>query len=217
MPQTPQQWYASTSTAVDRSGYRNSDLSSWSTWPWTGRLTVKPLEPPADEEPPRRGTGGDECEQCTRSHDPDSDYLIWRDDLWMLGLPFEASPLPFACFLMPWRHADLQDLTPAEAARQGELLATIEQAACSCLDVPRIQVARWGDGAEHLHWWLYARPTGQLQLRGTFLSHWGDLLPPGDAAVARADGALLAARLVELVGGEVVPGKASGDRSQPTA
>jgi hypothetical protein len=72
------------------------------------------------------------------------------------------------------------------------------------LPIPRIQVARWGDGSEHLHWWLYARPTGQLQLRGTFLSHWDDLLPGGDAAAARADGELFAATLVEFVGGELV-------------
>jgi diadenosine tetraphosphate (Ap4A) HIT family hydrolase len=207
MPQTPQQWYARISAAIEADGYRTTDLTQWSSWPWTGDLTVKALDPPADAEPPRSGAGGVDCQQCVSSRDADSGYLIWRDRLWMVGLPFEPSALPFAAFLMPRRHADLQDLTPAESARQGELLTAVEQAACAMLPIPRIQVARWGDGSEHLHWWLYARPTGQLQLRGTFLSHWDDLLPGGDAAAARADGELFAATLVELVGGELVSAK----------
>ena len=65
-------------------------------------------------------------------------------------------------------------------------------------------MTRWGDGTEHLHWWLFARPTGQLQLRGTFLSHWDDLLPAGDPMTARADCESVAARLVQLAGGELV-------------
>ncbi len=204
MPESPQQWYARISAALDADGYRSTDLTQWPSWPWTGELTVKSLDPPADAEPQRRGAGGVDCRQCVSSRDPDSGYLVWRDQLWMIGLPFEPSALPFAAFLMPRRHADLQDLTPAESARQGELLTAVERAACAVLAVPRIQVARWGDGSEHLHWWMFARPTGQLQLRGTFLALWDDLLPGGDGATTRSNGHLWAAKLVELAGGEAV-------------
>lgn len=102
---------------------------------------------------------------------------------------------------MPRRHADLRDLTPQEAGRQGELLAAIEAAATASLPISRIQVARWGDGGEHLHRWLYARPTGMLQLRGTFLSHWDDLLPPRPVDEVAADAALWSAALSARVGG----------------
>ena len=33
------------------------------------------------------------------------------------------------------------------------------------------------DGAEHLHVWFFARPAGVLQLRGSSLPDWLDVLP----------------------------------------
>lgn len=202
MPESPAQWYLRVRAAIATDGYRDSDLQR--SWPWTGALTPKGLDAPADSEPPRKGAGGLDCFICEGSRTLDPEYVVWSDDLMMLGVPSQPSALPFALFLMPRRHADLCELTRAEAARQGELLAGIERAACEVLTVPRIQVARWGDGVEHLHWWLYARPTGMLQLRGTFLSHWDDLLPPRPARDARSDADLVVARLLELVGGTAV-------------
>lgn len=206
MPETPQQWYARTRAAIADDGCRDADLQTWASWPWAGALTPKELEPPADSEPVRHGGGGSDCHTCRASSTLDPGYVVWHDDLFLLGLPFEPRALPFALFLMPRRHADLADLTPVEAARQGELLSALERAACTVLHVPRIQVARWGDGSEHLHWWLYARPTGMLQLRGTFLSHWDELLPPVPAEQFRADQVLVAQEVARLVGGEVVTG-----------
>ena len=48
MPETPQEWFARVSAAIECDGYRESDLQQWSSWPWTGSLTPKPLEPPVD-------------------------------------------------------------------------------------------------------------------------------------------------------------------------
>src|SRR5690606_28335166 len=123
----------------------------------------------------------------------------------VLGAPAEPRALPFAAFLMPRGHADLAALPLDVAARMGELLTLVERAATDVLDIPRVQVARWGDGQEHLHWWLYARPTGMLQLRVAFVAPWGDILPPRPADVLRGDLGLVAARLVELTGGEAFP------------
>lgn len=206
MPESPQQWYARVAAAIQTDGYRESDLQQWSSWPWTGELHTKALEAPVDSEPERRGIGGgaEDCQACWNVDNLDSvEPLAWHDDLFYLIWAPESS-LPFAAFLMSNRHADLQDLTAAEAARMGEILVGVEQAACSALDVPRIQAARWGDGGEHLHWWLYARPTGMLQLRGTFLSHWDDLLPVKPPAVARADARAWAAQLQARIGGHAV-------------
>lgn len=214
MTETSAQWYDRVRAAIDDSGYREPDFAGWTSWPWSGELTTRDLDPPVAAEPARSGGGGADCKICAWSQDPDRDYLIWRDELWMIGLPFEPGSLPFAAFLMPRRHADLQDLTPAESARQGELLTALERAVCAVLPVPRIQVARWGDGNEHLHWRLYGRPSGQLQLRGTFLSLWDDLLPLGDADRVRADSAAVVAELIALVGGEALPDNSS-HRSDP--
>lgn len=206
MPETPQQWFARVSAALERDGHRDSDWSQWASWPFAPDGSVKPLEPPVDAEPPRHGAGGVDCSTCALAasleQDAASTPVCWHDDRWMLTVA-EHSSLPFAMFLLPRAHADLATLTASDAARQGELLAAIERAAIATLGVPRIQVARWGDGGEHLHWWLYARPTGMLQMRGTFLSHWDDLMPQRPADEARADADLVARTLAADVGGTV--------------
>jgi diadenosine tetraphosphate (Ap4A) HIT family hydrolase len=201
MPETSDEWFERVSGEIARNGYRSSEWEQWPSWPFEGELRPKPLQPP-EKEPPRGGTGGTDCFICDKVAAEDRSYLVWQDQHAILGMPGEPRALPFAAFLMPRTHADLADLPLTTAARMGELLTMIERAACDVLDVPRIQVARWGDGTEHLHWWLYARPTGMAQLRGTFLSHWDDILPPRAVDELRADLDLVAARLVELAGGE---------------
>jgi diadenosine tetraphosphate (Ap4A) HIT family hydrolase len=197
-------WYARVRRALDDHGYRPTDWEHWSSWPFAGPLVPRELDPPAAAEPDRRGTGGRDCSACIEAADPGSvELALWWDEYAMLLLPGHGTSLPFAAFLLPRRHADLADLTPDEAARMGVLLAAVERAVIETLDVPRIQSLRWGDGGEHLHWWLLGRPTGALQLRGTFLSHWDDILPPAPAEITRAAGRAVAGRLVELVGGAV--------------
>ncbi len=63
-----------------------------------------------------------------------------------------------------------------------------------------MHVNRWGDGSAHLHLWFLARPYGRLQLRGTFLSLWDDILPEVPENKWREDLALVAAWLGEFGG-----------------
>jgi hypothetical protein len=86
----------------------------------------------------------------------------------------------------------------------GVVMAACEQAAVQALDVPRLQVFRYGEGQEHLHWWLLGRPRGVAQLSGAFLPLWDDLLPPRSRPELRADLLLVGDRLVSLVGGRVI-------------
>lgn len=206
MPESAAQWFARVNSELAAGGGRDAPWTSWPTWPFeSGTLRARPLDPPG-EEAPREGAAGSACAQCAKQDDPS--YVFWRDELMMLGVPFGPTSLPIAAFLMPRRHADLRDLTEEEAARSGQLLMHMERAACDVLDIPRLQVARWGDGAEHLHWWLMARPTGANQLRGTFLALWDDVLPAREPADLRADLDAVASRLVELAGGENLPAAA---------
>lgn len=200
MPESAAEWYAR--VMRDLPGHAvEDDIRDWGPWPYRADWTVKDLEPPT-EETPRRGAGGEDCFSCRAGADPAAAQAIWWDDLFFVRAE-EGSSLPFAQLLMPRRHADLADLTPDEARRQGEIMTALEQAAVETLDVPRIQAARWGDGGEHLHWWFYARPTGAMQLRGSFLMLWDGLLPPRDPADARADQLLVAAALARRIGGHV--------------
>ncbi|UUZ58379.1 HIT family protein [Nocardioides sp. B-3] len=140
---------------------------------------------------------------CAAVAAEDQDYIVWRDDIAMIGMPHEDISIPFIGFLMPRRHADLSDLEPYEAARMGELMVLLERAVTDVLDVPRVQILRWGDGQEHLHWWVLGRPTGATQLRGTFLSSWEDVLPPRPREEFRADVEVVMRRFVALAGGEI--------------
>lgn len=218
MPETSQQWYRRLTETIAAEGHRDWESSGWSTWPFDGELTVRELQAPAADGEPARGGDDGECPLCDRSRVPDPrDYLAWRDELWMLGAPFDAVAMPFLGFLIPRRHADLSDLTLAESARMGELLVLLERAITEVLDVPRVQLYRWGDGNSHLHWWVYGRPTAVLQLRGTFLPIWDDLLPGREQEQTRADIDLVAARLAELAGGEALPAVPSAAGQTPTA
>jgi len=199
---TSPEWYDATRSRIAATGYRSAPWTGWPTWPFSGELVQRDLEPPG-EECPRGGAGGVDCFICEAAAGDGGDYIVWRDDVAMLGQPREDVPLPFKAFLMPRRHADLSDLEPREAGRMGELMVLLERAVTDVLDVPRTHVMRWGEGQEHLHWWVLGRPTGVDQLRAPFLPLWDDLLPPRPREESRADLEAVARRLVELAGGEL--------------
>lgn len=69
------------------------------------------------------------------------------------------------------------------------------------LHVSRAHVYRFGDHAAHLHIWFFARPEGQAQLFGSWLTVWDDLLPEYPADVAQQDAAIVADALVASYGG----------------
>ena len=52
--------------------------------------------------------------------------------------------------------------------------------------IGRVHVNKWGDGGAHLHLFFLARPAGFLQLRGSNLPEWEEMLPryPQDVADA---------------------------------
>ena len=97
-------------------------------------------------------------------------------------------------------HLDLGDLPNMLAAELGVMTVRLERAIRSLDGVARVHVNRWGDGAAHLHLWFLARPYGRLQLRGTFLALWDDILPPIPEERWRENLALVAAWLAEFGG-----------------
>jgi diadenosine tetraphosphate (Ap4A) HIT family hydrolase len=68
---------------------------------------------------------------------------------------------------------------PEELARdQGVMLGRVERAVLSVGGITRVHIGRWGEGAEHLHWWFIGRPEGMGQLRSSFAEIWDEVLPP---------------------------------------
>src|SRR4051794_41240655 len=136
-------------------------------------MRVKPLDNPVAVEPPRQGEDASDCVACAT---PDEAY-IWVSERWRVRAMDRPTGLPMALILESRSHLDLGDLPNLLAAELGVMTVRLERAIRSLDGVARVHVNRWGDGAAHLHLWFLARPFGQLQLRGTFLSLWDDILP----------------------------------------
>jgi diadenosine tetraphosphate (Ap4A) HIT family hydrolase len=169
MPETTEQLYERA-----KAGLREVEYATWDSFPFTGDLSPRPLKPPAEAEPPRHGAGGIDCGSCTN---PDEHYL-WTDEHWRLSAPKKPSGFPVQVFLQPRAHyADPGDLPDDLAASFGVVLARLERAVKAVGDIGRVHISRWGDGGEHLHWWIYGRPARLLQMRGTFAALWEDMLP----------------------------------------
>ena len=108
--------------------------------------------------------------------------------------------LPMVLILECRSHLDIGDLPNLLAAELGVMTVRLERAIRSLDGVARVHVNRWGDGSAHLHMWFLARPYGRLQLRGTFLSLWDDILPVIPEEQWLENLALVAAWLAEFGG-----------------
>ncbi|HEX5540625.1 MAG TPA: hypothetical protein VFX60_03530, partial [Micromonospora sp.] len=171
-------------------------FTRWPSFPFEGRFQVKKLDEPVAVEPPRKGEDPADCVACSA---PDEAY-IWVSERWRVRAMDRPSGLPMVLILESRSHLDLGDLPNLLAAELGVMTVRLERAIRSLDGVARVHVNRWGDGAAHLHVWFLARPYGRLQLRGTFLSLWDDILPPIPESVWRENLALVAAWLAEFGG-----------------
>lgn len=172
------------------------DFVTWPSFPFEGDLRVRPLEPVVDVEPSR---DGEDIANCTACAAPDQAY-IWVSERWRVRAMDRPTGLPMVLILESRSHLDLGDLPNLLAAELGVMTVRLERAIRSLDGVARVHVNRWGDGSAHLHLWFLARPTGRLQLRGSFLSLWNDILPAVPEAQWRENLALVAAWLAEFGG-----------------
>lgn len=172
------------------------DFVNWPSFPFEGSFRLKKLQDPVAVEPDRQGEGGVDCPACSA---PDSAY-IWVSDRWRVQAMERPSGLPMVLVLETRSHFDLGDLPNLLAAELGVMTVRLEKAIRSLDGVARVHVNRWGDGSAHLQLWFLARPYGQLQLRGSFLSLWDEILPAVPVAGWREDLALVAAWLAEYDG-----------------
>ena len=172
------------------------DFTRWPSFPFEGDMRVKRLADPVEVEPPRSGEDAGDCVACNT---PDDAY-IWVSERWRVRAMDRPTGLPMVLILECRSHLDLGDLPNLLAAELGVMTVRLERAIRSLDGVARVHVNRWGDGSAHLHMWFLARPYGRLQLRGTFLSLWDDILPVIPEEQWRENLALVAAWLAEFGG-----------------
>lgn len=152
-------------------------MPGWEIFPYEGDIQVKILDEPVLPEPPRYGEDGPgSCRSCQEP----LHSAIWSDDRWKVVHSGEPSGLPVMVLLCPLAHHDLTDLPADLSAELGPMLQRVERAILDLGGIARVHVNRWGDGGAHLHLWLIGRPAGMLQMRGTCLPLWDDVLPKPD-------------------------------------
>lgn len=172
------------------------EQAMWEIFPFEpASLVVKPLADDVLPEPPRGGEGDRPCWRCS---DPEAG-VVWSDERWVLASD-EQMRLPFLAMLMPREHLDLGDLDDEHAADLGRLTVLLDRAVRALPDVERCHVAKWGDGGAHLHVAFLGRPSGMLQLRGSNLALWDDMLPPLPAEEAAARLRVVAEQLAQVRG-----------------
>lgn len=174
-----------------------SRMTGWEIFPFEpDGLRVVPLAAPVLPEPPRAGEGGTNCRDCANT-----DNCIWRDEHWRLRTVGGSCGAPLVLMLTPREHYDLGDLPDERAREFGQLLVHLCRAIESLPHIARAHVSRWGDGGAHLHVFVFARPAGFAQLRGTCLAIWDDLLPAMPPEILTADAATVADALAVSYGG----------------
>jgi len=162
-------------------------------FPFEGHLTVKVLAPPVVPEPARAGERADDCDTCARR----DEEFIWTDQVWALRGVRDTS-LPGVVLLVTRDHHDsFSDLPDPLLAALGPMTARVERALLSLPDVGRVHVCRWGDGSAHFHQWFLPRPLGAMQMRGSMLPMWLDLMEPLPAPQVDAALAVIAAAMSE--------------------
>jgi diadenosine tetraphosphate (Ap4A) HIT family hydrolase len=184
-----------------------ADLIADTWFPFAGDITVKPLDAPVVPEPDRHGLTPQTCHSCRR---PDEDY-VWTDATWRL-VPYSPTQVRGIVLLETREHLDsFSDMSTALLGALGPMIARVEAALLGLDDVARVHACRWGDGGAHFHLWLIPRPLGALQLRGSMLPMWRDLVPHVDASVADAAFAQIAAAMAADGGTAHRPRAASFD------
>jgi diadenosine tetraphosphate (Ap4A) HIT family hydrolase len=171
-------------------------MTGWDVSPFEpDGLRVAPLRPPVLPEPARQGEDPADCTSCDRL-----DEGIWFDDHWRLTC-IPGAGVPLVLMLHPREHFDLADLPDELAAELGVLTTHLARHIQALPHIARAHVYRIGDGGAHLHVWFFARPEGQAQLYGSWLTIWDDLLPAYPADVSQTDAAIVAQALIASYGG----------------
>ena len=101
MPERPEAFWQRAHDALQM-----PPVDEWETWPFDGALAPRPLAPPVEAEPPRRGAGGVDCWRCAHG---DEDAL-WADEHWLVVPLSRPSGLPVVVILETRAHYEFHDL-----------------------------------------------------------------------------------------------------------
>jgi len=150
-------------------------MTGWDVFPFErDGLRARPLSEYEVPEPDRRKAQED-CKTCA---------ALGRDDLVLhLGTRLGVirpggARLPFVANVVSLRHEPLDDLDDDGHVELGRLIGRTYAAVKALEGIGNVHVNKWENGTGHLSVTMLARPLGVLQLRGSNLAAWADMLPP---------------------------------------
>jgi hypothetical protein len=161
-------------------------MVDWEVFPFDrDGLRARPLGEYADPEPDRRKPP-EYCKTCVALGR--DDLVLHTGDRLAVIRPGRTS-LPFVANIVSRTHEVLDALDDDGHVELGRLIGRAYTALRGLDGVGNVHVNKWENGTGHLSVTLLARPLGVLQLRGSNLPVWADMLPevPQDEYDARAD------------------------------
>ena len=177
--------------AADEDGrLKPGPMTRWDVFPYES-VTVAPLTELELPEP-RGDTSPEECRICRRRDD--TAHELWSSENFVVAGPASTS-LMFWGTVSLRTHRTLDMLDGDELAEMGQVLGRTFRAVSALDGVGRVHINKWENNTGHLLWNVLARPEGVLQLRGSNLPAWADMLPP----IPEDELAQRAARVAELL------------------
>ncbi|MEV0134052.1 hypothetical protein AB0H83_37010 [Dactylosporangium sp. NPDC050688] len=109
----------------------------------------------------------DDCPYCALVAGDDRDGWVYRDAHWAVAHGPAESTAPGGLLIRSVRHfTDFAEMTPAEQASFGPLIALLDAAVHATVDAERVHLVSTRDRVQHFHAWLYPRAATN-PLRGT--------------------------------------------------
>ena len=135
---------------------------------------------------PDRSRGADACGTCRALA---RDDLVLHTGERLAVIRPGGTSLMFVANVVARDHERLDDLDEAADEELGRLVARTYRALRALPGVGNVQVSKWENGGGHLSVNVLARPLGVLELRGSNLPIWADMLPdiPQDEYDERAE------------------------------
>ena len=161
-------------------------MADWEVFPFErDGLLPKPLGERVVPEPDRARPAA-ECGTCKALA---RDDLVLHTGSRLAVIRPSGTSLMFVANIVARDHERLDDLDEAADEELGRLVARTYRALRALPGVGNVQVSKWENGGGHLSVNVLARPLGVLELRGSNLPIWADMLPniPQDEYDERAE------------------------------
>ena len=149
-------------------------MAEWDVFPFEASgLVPKPMGERVVPEP-SRARSADACGTCRALA---RDDLVLHTGSRLAVIRPGGTSLMFVANVVARDHERLDDLDEAADEELGRLVARTYRALRALPGVGNVQVSKWENGGGHLSVNVLARPLGVLELRGSNLPIWADMLP----------------------------------------